>query len=82
MEFRVYFLLFPQAFNRHLRRHIDNKSSMDLRVYFISFPFNKYSKNIPQPPRASQDLPKFPEESPIHENQFCCVKPIISSSGS
>jgi len=31
----VYFLLFPQAFNRYLRSNIDNKSSMNLLVCFL-----------------------------------------------
>jgi len=35
MDPRVYFLLFPQTFNAYIRRNIDNKSSMDLMVYFL-----------------------------------------------
>ena len=36
---------------------------MDLGVYCL-----------PQPPRASQDLPERPEGSPIHENQLLLSK--------
>ena len=35
MDLRVYFLLFPAAFNRYLRRHMNNKSSMDPVVYLF-----------------------------------------------
>jgi len=34
-DFRVYFLVFPAAFNRYLRRHMKNKSSMDPVVYLF-----------------------------------------------
>ena len=46
MGFRVYFFKFPEAFNRDLRRNIDNKSSMDLRIDFLLFPqaFDKYQR--------------------------------------
>ena len=35
MDPRVYVLIVPLAFNRYLKRNVDNKSSMDLRVYFL-----------------------------------------------
>ena len=35
MDLRVYFLLFPSAFKKDLRRNIDNKSSMDVVVYLL-----------------------------------------------
>ena len=45
MDLKVYFLLFPsaqglfpQAFERFLRRNIDSKSFIDIRVYFLLFP--------------------------------------------
>jgi len=56
MDLKIYFLLFPQRFNRdlrinmdtksyflkpfkkYLRRNIDQKSSMDLKAYFLLFP--------------------------------------------
>ena len=41
MDVRVYFLLFPSAFNGDLKRNIDYKSSMDLVVYFPK-PSNRY----------------------------------------
>jgi len=35
MDLKVYFFLFSQAFNRYLRRNIDNQSSMDIVAYFL-----------------------------------------------
>ena len=35
MDPKVYYLLVPEAFDRYLRRNIDTKSSMDLRVHFV-----------------------------------------------
>ena len=32
---KVYFLLHPQAFNRHLKTQVDNKSSMHLVVCYL-----------------------------------------------
>ena len=37
---KVYFLLHPQAFNRHLKTQVDNKSSMHLVVYFLKLLIN------------------------------------------
>ena len=44
VDLKVHFLLFPSAFDRHLRRNIDNKSSMNPSVYFLLVPqaFNAY----------------------------------------
>ena len=67
MDRRVYFLIFPQAFNRYyavkryLTRNIDNKSAMDLRVYFLLSPsvFKKYlSRNTGN--KFSTDLRSAP----------------------
>ena len=35
IDIRVYFLLFPEAFNRDLKRNKDHKSSVNLLVYFL-----------------------------------------------
>ena len=35
VDFKVHFLLHPQAFNRYLKQNVDNKSSMHLVVYFL-----------------------------------------------
>ena len=35
MDLRVYFLVFAAAFNRYLRRHMNNKSSMAPVVYLF-----------------------------------------------
>ena len=34
-RFRLYFLLFPLTFNTYLNRNKHNKSSLDLRLYFL-----------------------------------------------
>ena len=35
MDLRVYFPVFPSALNRYLKGNIDNKSSMNIVVFFL-----------------------------------------------
>ena len=58
MDLRVYVVLFPQAFSIYLRRDINNKSLMDLVVYFF-----KPSINIQETPRTTQIFPRPPRPS-------------------